>query len=329
VRIWDTTTGAVLSVLEGHTDAVKSVSWSRDGSRLASGSADGTVRVWTADGNLLRLLEDDADEEDGDFNKAKELEQKQEQIKADDTAAVMSPYTFKPGTELHSSDGNQQLKMQSDGNFVIYTRGRATFALQQAGVPWQNPGRSVTLTSEGTLLTSDGYCSGNGGGSGGPYRLEMHNSGVLNIVDSAGSIVWASNSSSKWRRGDTPAPAATTGSGGGSGTGTGASTGAGIGAGASASAMMDAMMAIQMSADPMMAIQMAANPMMAIKMSANPMMAIQMSAMANPGGYDDDGDEEFNAERDYERCLAMMEKDHREGRGGYDDRGYQEDDGDY
>ncbi len=64
IRLWDATSGTLLRILEGHTDAVYiySVSWAPDGSMLASGSSDNTIRLWdVASGTPLRILEGHTD----------------------------------------------------------------------------------------------------------------------------------------------------------------------------------------------------------------------------------------------------------------------------
>jgi WD40 repeat protein len=44
--VWDVQTGECQHTLEGHSSEVTSVVFSPDGSRVASGSRDNTVRVW-------------------------------------------------------------------------------------------------------------------------------------------------------------------------------------------------------------------------------------------------------------------------------------------
>lgn len=46
-RVWEAATGKEV-LFRGHRDLVSSLAWDRDGNQLASGSPDGTVRVWNA-----------------------------------------------------------------------------------------------------------------------------------------------------------------------------------------------------------------------------------------------------------------------------------------
>ena len=57
IRLWDVETGKELATLRGHEDDVKSVAFSPDGTRLASGSINKTIRVWDTRARR-QLLED-------------------------------------------------------------------------------------------------------------------------------------------------------------------------------------------------------------------------------------------------------------------------------
>ena len=48
VLIWDAASGEQLCSLTGHSGSVWSVALSKDGTRLVSGSADRTVKIWSA-----------------------------------------------------------------------------------------------------------------------------------------------------------------------------------------------------------------------------------------------------------------------------------------
>ena len=57
IRLWDVGTGRVIRTLTGHTDWVRSVSFSPDGQTLASGSVDDTIRLWdVGTGRVIRTL---------------------------------------------------------------------------------------------------------------------------------------------------------------------------------------------------------------------------------------------------------------------------------
>src|SRR5262245_25014816 len=46
IKLWDLTAGQELLTLKGHAGCVRGVSFSPNGKVLASGSADGTIRLW-------------------------------------------------------------------------------------------------------------------------------------------------------------------------------------------------------------------------------------------------------------------------------------------
>ena len=57
VNIWNTTTGQLDDLLEGHTNLVRSVAFSHNGRFIVSGASDKTVRIWnTATGETTYML---------------------------------------------------------------------------------------------------------------------------------------------------------------------------------------------------------------------------------------------------------------------------------
>jgi WD40 repeat protein len=53
IRLYDFTTGNLVALLKGHTNAVASMAFSPDGTRLISGSGDNSAIIWDIDGRKL------------------------------------------------------------------------------------------------------------------------------------------------------------------------------------------------------------------------------------------------------------------------------------
>jgi len=57
-KLWNTANGKLKAILSGHTKDIRSAAFSPDGNTIATGSADGTVKLWDASsGNLKTTLE--------------------------------------------------------------------------------------------------------------------------------------------------------------------------------------------------------------------------------------------------------------------------------
>ena len=56
-RLWDGD-GKLLAILDGHTDALSSATFSADGGRILTSSEDKTARLWDRDGKLIAILAD-------------------------------------------------------------------------------------------------------------------------------------------------------------------------------------------------------------------------------------------------------------------------------
>jgi WD40 repeat protein len=164
IGIFRVSDGSLVRTLEGHISGVTSVTFSPDGSLIASGSWDNTIKIWrVSDGSLVRTLE-------GHTN-------------------VVTSVTFSPAGSLIASgswDNTIKIWRVSDGSLVRTLEGHTS------GV------NSVTFSPDGSLIASgslDGTIKIWRVSDGSLVRtLEGHTSGVNSVTFSPDGSLIASGS---------------------------------------------------------------------------------------------------------------------------------------
>ena len=159
VRIWNASTGALLTTLNGHTDYITSVTFSSDGTRIVSGSWDKSVRIWDASMSaLLTTLNGHIDDvssvafsSDGTRIVSGSLDKS---VRIWDASTGALPTTLNGHTNsvrsvAFSSDGTRIVSGSDDGSVRIWTGAlRVSREKKQAFV------KSVTSSSDTTCVVS-------------------------------------------------------------------------------------------------------------------------------------------------------------------------------
>ena len=115
--------GAEIARLEGHTSTVLSVGYSPDGTRLVSGSADGTIRVWDPNGRA--------------------------------EIARLEGHTSGPWSVGYSPDGTRLVSGSDDGTIRVWNAQTNEEAWRMALLPPARDGvpQSASFDGDGNLLS--------------------------------------------------------------------------------------------------------------------------------------------------------------------------------
>ena len=155
VFLWDVNTGRNIKTLIGHTYSIKSVSFSPDGNTIASGSLDGTVRLWNIDTGLLKTFRGDTSISFSPDGKIIATGSEDGTVRLRDVDTGRSIKTLTGTGRVYSvsfsPDGNT---IASGNNTVNHTVGRFEFA------NWDYPIRLWDANTGRNIKTLTGHTEG-------------------------------------------------------------------------------------------------------------------------------------------------------------------------
>ena len=169
VRIWDATSGELMTNLEGHTTPASDVSWSPDGNLLASAASGDNVRIWNASTGLEILAIDRIAETLCWSPDGEQLFLAHDSIEVVDSMTGEAVASFASGdvptvTRIRLRPGNTQLACgHSDGTLTLWDRGsgqklRTLYGHADAlrDIAWSADGNSiVTCGMDNTVRVWD------------------------------------------------------------------------------------------------------------------------------------------------------------------------------
>jgi eukaryotic-like serine/threonine-protein kinase len=167
IHLWDAATGQHSKALTGHTDLIKNIAYTPDGSRIVSSSADATARLWSIDGQPLHVLKGHQAKvnqaafapdgktvataaDDGNW-KLWDVATGQQLLSVKAHANLTRAIAFSPNGQIIATAGNQ--------NTVRLWQARTGQEIPFAGNQDKWQGWTLAFSPDGTRLAVGGYGS--------------------------------------------------------------------------------------------------------------------------------------------------------------------------
>jgi len=143
-KLWNTSTGAVLTTLTGHADRVRSAIFSKDGSQVLTSSNDRTARIWTL-------------KETAQADGSTKIEAAVAQVfKGHEWAVLAAEFSDDDKLVITASEDNTaRIWSAETGEELSSLAGHTARVTSVAFAPGDNPTRAVTASQDGTVKLWD------------------------------------------------------------------------------------------------------------------------------------------------------------------------------